>query len=55
MYEGFGFKVVTVRERYYVDENEDALVMWNGDIAGTLSTAANQEMPEETRQGPPSS
>lgn len=54
MYEGFGFKVVTVKKHYYADENEDALVMWNGDIAGMLSTAANQEMPGKTRHGPAS-
>ena len=27
LYEGLGFKVVGVRPRYYVEENEDALVM----------------------------
>lgn len=37
LYSGFGFRVVTVRKKYYRDTNEDALIMWNDDIAGTLA------------------
>ena len=36
LYESFAFKVVAVRKRYYSDENEDALIMCNDNIAGTL-------------------
>jgi len=36
MYESFGFETVAVRKHYYSDEGEDALVMWNGDIAAAL-------------------
>ncbi len=38
IYGGFGFRVVGVRKHYYSDENEDALIMWNGDIAATLAS-----------------
>ncbi|RJP73153.1 MAG: ribosomal-protein-alanine N-acetyltransferase [Candidatus Abyssobacteria bacterium SURF_17] len=39
LYEGFGFAVVSVRKRYYVDENEDALIMLNEDIPSALAAA----------------
>ncbi len=47
MYEGFGFRVVAVRKHYYSDENEDALVMWNGDIAATLKSVGHQKIGRE--------
>jgi len=37
MYAHLGFKIVSVRKNYYFDEHEDALVMWNDDIAATLA------------------
>ncbi|MBI5116539.1 ribosomal protein S18-alanine N-acetyltransferase [Candidatus Poribacteria bacterium] len=49
LYESFGFKIVTVRKYYYSDENEDALIMWNDDIAATLAGADSRnalETPE---------
>lgn len=42
MYGGFGFKVVGVRKHYYSDENEDALIMWNGNIAATLASTTQK-------------
>ena len=36
LYGAFGFAIIGVKKHYYADENEDALVMWNADIAGTL-------------------
>ncbi len=32
MYESFGFKSVGRRKKYYLDNNEDALIMWNTKI-----------------------
>ena len=43
LYEGFGFRVVAVRKHYYVDENEDALIMWNSDVARTLAATTDQK------------
>ena len=37
LYGSFGFEVIGVRKNYYSDENEDALVMWNEDLAATLN------------------
>lgn len=48
LYAGFGFKVIAVRKHYYADENEDALIMCNDNIAGTLAAITG----EKTRQGP---
>ena len=45
LYGAFGFKVVTVRKNYYSDENEDALVMWNNDIAAALAVVPNHQKP----------
>jgi ribosomal-protein-alanine N-acetyltransferase len=39
MYLRYGFKVVSVRKKYYVDEQEDALIMWNDNISATLEAA----------------
>ena len=38
LYEGFGFRSVGVRRRYYADTGEDALVMWRtpGILRGSL-------------------
>ena len=32
LYEGFGFKSLGVRKKYYQDNNEDALIMWTENI-----------------------
>ncbi len=42
LYRGFGFRVVTVRKNYYADTREDALIMWNDDLAGTLASIAGR-------------
>jgi ribosomal-protein-alanine N-acetyltransferase len=39
LYGTFGFRVVTVKINYYSDEGEDALVMWNDNIAAALTSA----------------
>lgn len=31
LYEGFGFKSEGIRSKYYIDNNEDALIMWKRD------------------------
>ncbi|MBN1594737.1 ribosomal protein S18-alanine N-acetyltransferase [candidate division FCPU426 bacterium] len=33
LYEKNGFQLVAVRRRYYVDNNEDALIMWCNELA----------------------
>jgi len=43
LYAGFGFKVIAVRKHYYADENEDALIMCNDNIGGTLETLTGQK------------
>jgi ribosomal-protein-alanine N-acetyltransferase len=48
MYARFGFKLVSVRKNYYTDEHEDALIMWNDDIAATLS--ATRGKPDEINE-----
>ena len=42
LYDSFGFKMIAVRKNYYTDEREDALIMWNDDIAASLETAKFQ-------------
>ena len=37
MYSSFGFKIVSVRKNYYSDEHEDALIMWNENIAASAA------------------
>ena len=49
LYESFGFKIVTIRKHYYVDENEDALIMWNGNIAGALQAIPRKGTSRKTR------
>jgi ribosomal-protein-alanine N-acetyltransferase len=34
LYEKNGFQLVALRRRYYADNNEDALIMWNNDLNG---------------------
>jgi len=36
LYRKYGFATVTVRKAYYSDNNENALVMWAGDLRGEL-------------------
>jgi ribosomal-protein-alanine N-acetyltransferase len=38
LYGSFGFDVIAVRKNYYSDEGEDALIMWNEDIAESLES-----------------
>lgn len=40
MYRELGFVVLGRRKRYYIDNHEDALVLWNNDIARALEKAA---------------
>lgn len=39
LYDSFGFELIAVRKNYYVDEGEDALIMWNENIAESLEIA----------------
>jgi ribosomal-protein-alanine N-acetyltransferase len=36
LYRKYGFTVVSTRRGYYSDNNESALVMWAGNLRGTL-------------------
>lgn len=36
LYAKLGFTAQGLRKRYYTDTNEDAIIMWNNDVAGTL-------------------
>jgi ribosomal protein S18 acetylase RimI-like enzyme len=36
LYRKYGFTVVSTRKGYYSDNNESALVMWAGNLRGTL-------------------
>lgn len=36
LYAKLGFTAQGLRKRYYTDTNEDAIIMWNNDIARTL-------------------
>ena len=36
LYDSFGFTTVAVRQNYYSDEGEDALIMWNNDLSASL-------------------
>jgi ribosomal-protein-alanine N-acetyltransferase len=47
LYGSFGFKVIAVRKHYYADENEDALIMCNDNIAGTLAAVTGQKTQED--------
>ncbi len=44
LYLGFGFEMIAVRKHYYSEENEDALVMWNPDIAAALRTVRHEKV-----------
>ena len=52
MYERFGFKPAGIRRNYYVETNEDALVMWAEDVDsddyGRRLTALEAAVPGET-------
>lgn len=37
LYESIGFKVASVRKKYYTDNAEDAIVMWLHDLASGVS------------------
>jgi ribosomal-protein-alanine N-acetyltransferase len=36
LYRKYGFTVVSTRRGYYSDNDENALVMWAGNLRGTL-------------------
>lgn len=38
LYRKYGFAVISTRKAYYKDNQEDALVMWAGDLRGSLYT-----------------
>jgi [ribosomal protein S18]-alanine N-acetyltransferase len=44
MYRKFGFRPAGVRKNYYVETNEDALVMWADDIASSAYAATLNEI-----------
>lgn len=44
LYKDFGFQMIAVRRHYYSEENEDALVMWNADIAAALQAAKKEKV-----------
>jgi [ribosomal protein S18]-alanine N-acetyltransferase len=44
MYRKFGFRPAGVRKNYYVETNEDALVMWADDIASEAYAATLNEI-----------
>lgn len=52
MYEQFGFAPAGIRKNYYVETNEDALVMWvheiDGAAYGDLLTSIEASVPGET-------
>jgi [ribosomal protein S18]-alanine N-acetyltransferase len=52
MYEEFGFRPAGIRKNYYVETNEDALVMWaediDGDDYGTRLAALESRIPGTT-------
>ncbi len=52
MYRTFGFAPVGVRKGYYVETNEDAIVMWAHDI-DTHRVRASASTPIETRAARP--
>jgi [ribosomal protein S18]-alanine N-acetyltransferase len=33
LYEKHGFQLVAIRRKYYADNNEDALILWNNDLS----------------------
>jgi ribosomal-protein-alanine N-acetyltransferase len=42
LYRKYGFTVVSTRRGYYSDNNENALVMWAGNLKGPLYAARLQ-------------
>ena len=45
VYNALGFRYAGTRRRYYSDTGENALILWNEDIASTLKKS------EENKQG----
>jgi [ribosomal protein S18]-alanine N-acetyltransferase len=47
LYERFGFRSAGLRQRYYQDNGEDALIMWRtpATLAGTLDDVPNAGLP----------
>ena len=43
LYGSFGFEVIAVKQDYYTDEGEDALIMWSEDIATALEIARQDQ------------
>ncbi|MCK5241959.1 ribosomal protein S18-alanine N-acetyltransferase [bacterium] len=46
LYEKHGFQLVAIRRKYYVDNNEDALVLWNQDISAFRDSRKKKENTE---------
>ncbi|MBU0493296.1 MAG: ribosomal protein S18-alanine N-acetyltransferase [Chloroflexi bacterium] len=46
LYHKYGFQAVGVRPKYYTDTNEDAVIMWSGDI----TTPATRQLLHQRRQ-----
>ncbi len=44
MYRAFGFRDVALRKRYYSDNNEDAVVMWSGNLTEPAAQARLAEI-----------
>lgn len=44
MYKAFGFRVASIRKNYYLDDREDALVMWNDDIRAIVEAASEKQI-----------
>ena len=38
LYEKTGFKSAGIRRKYYQDNGEDAMIMWNNDLKGSVGT-----------------
>ncbi len=43
LYDKLGFTAQGLRKRYYTDTNEDAIIMWNDDVAKTLGLTSQAE------------
>ncbi len=48
LYASLGFEKVGVRRRYYSDTGENALILWNRDIIGTLEKHENPQQEKQT-------
>jgi ribosomal-protein-alanine N-acetyltransferase len=47
LYEKFGFSVIGERKRYYIDNGEDALIMWTDDLQTPAYRGLLQRLEEE--------